>query len=147
MVRPGGVPARGETMTKPVVLALVAGFMLMAEAPMPHDTGLAIPSAQSRDLLVSCIEKKMAGNMVKEEPIGSSGISIETIKYPNSIFFGHATLFFDITEAGDNRLINIHYRHPMSKGAAAKWTRIIGRKCFPYELEAAGGGRLDAGTD
>jgi hypothetical protein len=127
--------------------ALVAGFLLSAEAPVPHDTGLDIPSAQSRAVLVSCIEKKMGGNLVAEKPIGEDGVSIQTIKYPNSLLFGHSTLYFDITESDGNRHINIHYRHPMSKGAAAKWTRVIGRKCFPYELDAAGGGRLEPGAD
>jgi hypothetical protein len=130
-------------MKKVAAFALVVGVMLSAAAPAPHDSGLAIPSAQSREILVSCIEKKMAGNFVKEEPLGTTGVSIQTIKYPNSIFFGHPTLFFDITDASENRLISIHYRHPLSKGVAAKWTRVIGRKCFPYELEAAGGGRLE----
>jgi hypothetical protein len=129
-------------MKKITVFALAAGIMLSAEAPAPHDTGLIIPTAQSGQVLTDCIKKKMGGNVIDEKPIGDHGVSIETIKYPNSIFMGHPTLYFDITEAGDNRQINIHYRHPMSKGAAAKWTRIIGRKCFPYELEAAGGGTL-----
>lgn len=124
------------------VLALVAGFFVSAEAPAPHETGLDIPSAQSGDVLISCIQKKMGSNVVKTEPIAAGGLSIETIKYPNSMFFGHPTLYFDITETDGNRHIGIHYRHPMSKEAAAKWTRIVGRKCFPYELEAAGGGKL-----
>lgn len=128
------------------MLALVAGFTLSAEAPVPHDTGLIIPTAQSGQVLTDCIKKKMAGAVIDEKPIGDHGVSIETIKYPNSIFMGHPTLYFDVTEAGDNRQINIHYRHPMSKEAAAKWTRMVGRKCFPYELEAAGGGKLPETT-
>jgi len=128
-------------------LALVALAMLTAEKSAPHDTGLNIPSAQSQEILVSCIEKKMSGNIVSEKPIKDGGLSIQSIKYPNSPFFGHPTMYFDITEADGNRQIGIHYRHPMSKGAAAKWTRIVGRKCFPYELEAAGGGKLPAGDD
>lgn len=130
------------------VLALAAGFSLSAEAPAPHETGLDIASAQSSQLLVSCIEKRFAGSLVAEKSIPTGGISIQAIKYPNSPFFGHPILYFDITEADGNRHIGIHYRHPMSKETAAKWTRIIGRKCFPYELDAAGGGRLpEAGTD
>lgn len=135
-------------MIRYVALTFVAGFMLSAEAPPPHDTGLNIPSAQSGDVLIACIEKKMGSNVVKTEPIAAGGLSIETIKYPNSFFMGHPTLYFDITEADGNRNIGIHYRHPMNKKAAAKWTRIIGRKCFPYELDSAGGGRLpETATD
>lgn len=129
-------------MKKVAVIVLFAGFTLSAEAPAPHETGLDIPSAQSGQLLVSCIERKMGSMFMDEKPIAGGGTSIETIKYPNSIFFGHPTLYFDITEADGNRHIGIHYRHPMNKAAAAKWTRVIGRKCFPYELEAAGGGKL-----
>lgn len=128
-----------------IALAFVALIVLSGEAPAPHDTGLDIPSAQSKDVLVSCIEKKMHGNIVKEMPTPDGGLSIQTIKYPNSIIMGHPTLYFDLTEAEGNRHILIHYRHPMSKEAAAKWTRMVGRKCFPYELEAAGGGILPAG--
>jgi hypothetical protein len=134
-------------MKRVAALTLAVGVVLSAEAPPPHETGLNIPSAQSGEVLISCIEKKMGSNVVKTEPIAAGGLSIETIKYPNSIFMGHPTLYFDITEADGNRNIGIHYRHPMSKDAAAKWTRIIGRKCFPYELEAAGGGRLPEGAD
>ena len=129
-------------MGKAALFVAFAGVALAAEAPAPRDSGLVIPSAQSKDVLVGCIEKKMHGNIVKEEPIGDNGLSIQTIKYPNSFIMGHPTLYFDITEAEGNRNLNIHYRHPMNKSAAAKWTRIVGRKCFPYELEAAGGGRL-----
>lgn len=128
-------------------LTLVAGLALSAEAPAPHKTGLDVPTAQSGDVLIACIRKKMAGNIVREEPIPAGGLSIQSIKYPNSLFFGHPTLYFDITEADGNRHIVVGYRHPMSKEAAAKWTRIVGRKCFPYELEAAEGGKLPAGTD
>jgi hypothetical protein len=124
------------------VAALAVGIALSAEAPVPHDTGLDIPSAQSSEVLVSCIEKRMHSVMTGEKPIENGGISIQAIKYPNSIFFGHPTLYFDITKVDGNNHIVIHYRHPMTKGTAAKWTRIVGRKCFPYELEAAGGGRL-----
>lgn len=124
------------------IVTLAAGIALSGEAPPPHETGLDIPSVQSSEILTSCIEKKLSGNIVKEVPIDGGGVSIQAFKYPNSIFMGHPQLFFDITKAEDAQHINIHYRHPMSKGAAAKWTRIIGRKCFPYELEAAGGGVL-----
>ncbi|WBO24350.1 hypothetical protein [Sphingomonas abietis] len=135
-------------MKKIVAFAIVAGAVLSADAPPPHETGLNIPSAQSGDVLISCIEKKMGSMVVKTEPIGTGGLSIETIKYPNSIFMGHPTLYFDITDVDGNRNIGIHYRHPMNKKAAAKWTRMVGRKCFPYELDAAGGGRLpETATD
>lgn len=56
------------------------------------------------------------------------------------------TLYFDISDDGATRHIVVRYRHPMSKNNAAKVLRQVGRKCFPYELEAAGGGKLpDAG--
>lgn len=142
-----GSSYREGTLKKIIAFAFVAGVMLTAEKSAPHDTGLNIPSAQSQEILVACIEKKMGGNIVAERPIKDGGLSIQTIKYPSSPFFGHPTLYFDITQADGNRLIGIHYRHPMSKGAAAKWTRIVGRKCFPYELEAAGGGKLPEGDD
>lgn len=129
------------------VAALGAWMMLTAGTAIPHETGLDIPSAQSREVLVPCIERKLGGSFLSEKSLDSGGVSIQAIKYPNSPFFGHPTLYFDISEADGNRHINIHYRHPMSKDAAAKWTRIIGRKCFPYELDAAGGGRLPEGAD
>lgn len=134
-------------MKKLTVFALFAGFMLTAERSAPRDTGLVIPSAQSQEILVSCIEKKMSGYIIARKPIKGGGLSIETIKYPNSPFFGHPTLYFDITEVGGDRHIGIHYRRPMSKEGAAKWTRNVGRKCFPYELDAAGGGMLSEGAD
>ena len=134
-------------MKKTTALAITAWLLLTAEKKAPHDTGLNIPSAQSYEILTDCIEKKMSGNIVAKKPLKNGGLSIETIKYPNSPIFGHPTLYFDITQADGNRVIGIHYRHPMSKEAAAKWTRIVGRKCFPYELEAAGGGVLPEGED
>jgi hypothetical protein len=143
-----GISAKGGFMKRSATgLAVFAGILLTAEAPVPHETGLDVPTAQSGDVLISCIRKKMSGNIVREVPIEGGGVSIQSIKYPNSPFFGHPTLNFDITETDGTRHIVVNYRHPMSKEGAAKWTRIVGRKCFPYELEAAGGGRLPAGTD
>ena len=122
--------------------AAICSVALTAASPPTRDTGLDIPSAQSGDILVACIKKRLSGAFLGEKPIDGGGLSLEAVKYPNSPFFGHPTLYFDITEADSNRHINIHYRHPMTKETAAKILRKVGKKCFPYELDAAGGGAL-----
>lgn len=139
----GPVFIQGAIMiSKRYALAAICGLGLTAAAPPTRETGLDIPSAQSGDILVACIKKRLSGVFLGEKPIEGGGLSLEAVKYPNSMFFGHPTLYFDITEAEETRHIKIHYRHPMSAESASKYLRNVGKKCFPYELEAAGGGKL-----
>ncbi len=121
-------------------LSLVAGFALSAEAPPPRETGLNIPTAQSMPILAACIKKRLGSFTQAELPNG--GLSIRFGEARSLFIHYQPTLYFDISEVDGNRQINVRYRHPMSKGNAAKMLRMIGRKCFPYELEAAGGGVL-----
>lgn len=110
-----------------------------AAAP-PRETGLDIATAQSIETVAHCIENRLG--QFDEEPLEHGGLSIEYGAYHSLLIHTQATLYFDIVDDGQDRHIMVRYRHPMSKGTAAKYTRIIGRKCFPYELEAAGGGKL-----
>lgn len=119
---------------------LFVALGLTAEAAPPRDSGLKIPTAQSIHILAACIEKRL--KQVTEADLPNGGISIRYGEYKSLLIHSAPTLYFDITDLGENRQIAINYRHPMSKGTAAKQLRIVGRKCFPYELEAAGGGRL-----
>jgi hypothetical protein len=131
--------------TTPRLIAL--GFLMFnTAASAPRDAGLDIPSAQSISVLAKCIHHRLGQSNNVDLPNGGVSIQVGESRY----MFIHqaAKLYFDITDGGDVRHINIHYRHPMTKGTAAKNLRIVGRKCFPYELDAAGGGVLpEAGTD
>ena len=127
-------------MKKIVMLALLAEFLLTAEASPPRETGIVIPSAQSIQILSSCIEEKLG--QYTESDIPGGGVSIKVGEHQELFIHYQPFLYFDLTEVGGNRLITVRYRHPFSKGLAAKNLRQVGRKCFPYELDAAGGGKL-----
>ena len=63
-----------------------------------------------------------------------------TIGSTTNLLSMHKTgpLTFALTNTGQLRLVTVLYRHPLSAGGAAKSLRIYGRKCFPYEFNAAG---------
>jgi len=123
--------------------AALALFTLTAEIAPPRETGLDIPSAQSVPALAKCIEHRM-GMLYKEVPLPNGGVSIEWGEQQSLFIHYDPALYFDLTDVDGTRHIVLRYRHPISKEAAAKNLRVIGRKCFPYELEAAGGGILPA---
>jgi len=123
-----------------VSFILAAAFAVSGEAPPPRPTGLDIPTVQSIHILAACIEKKLS--RYTEADLPSGGISIRFGETRSLFLHTKPTLYFDISEQGDTRHIIVQYRHPMSRGTAAKQLRIVGRKCFPYELDAAGGGVL-----
>jgi hypothetical protein len=115
------------------------GFVLSGSAP-PRETGVSIPTAQSIHILAACIEKRLG--QYTESDLPGGGISIKYGERRSLLIHFPPTLYFDLTEVDGNRRIDVRYRHPMTKGAAAMRLRMTGRKCFPYELEAAGGGVL-----
>ncbi len=125
------------------IIIVIVGFMSCAAAPPPRETGLQIPTAQSKQILAACIEKRLQD--YTEEDLPNGGISVRYGERKTLLIHYQPTLYFDMTDDGTNRNIAIRYRHPMSKGTAAKMLRMVGRKCFPYELDAAGGGRLPDG--
>lgn len=133
-------------MKKSVILLLVAGALLSAEASPPRWVHLDIETAQSPDILVQCIEHKISGLNSKEVPIDGGGVSVQFSQQMN--WLGRPPMeYWNIVPKDGANHITVGYRHPMSEKTAAKDLRIVGRKCFPYELEAAGGGTLPAGAD
>jgi hypothetical protein len=130
---------------KKAALLILCELGLVAAAPPPRQVHLDIATAQSKDILVQCIEHQLSGLIVKEVPTGEGGVSLEFSQQMN--LFGRPPMEYWIINPKDGvNHIAVAYRHPMSEKTAAKDVRIIGRKCFPYELEAAGGGKLpDAG--
>jgi hypothetical protein len=120
---------------------LVAAFLVSAEARPPRPLHLNIATAQSQDILAQCIEHKQSGYTPNEVPLDGGGVRIEFSQQMN--WFKRAPVEYWTIEPKDGvNHITMSYRHPMSEKLAAKELRIIGRKCFPYELEAAGGGKL-----
>ena len=122
-------------------LALATALMLTAEAAPPRPVHLDIASAQSQQILIQCIEHKISGLNVKEVPIDGGGVSLQFSQQMNWLHRAPVEYWNIVPKDGVNH-ITVAYRHPMSEKTAAKDIRIIGRKCFPYELEAAGGGKL-----
>ena len=133
-------------MKKKVALSLVCAFGLIAAAPPPRQVHLDIATAQSKDILVQCIAHPLSGLSVKEVPTEEGGVSLEFSQQMN--LFGRPPMeYWSINPKDGVNHIAVAYRHPMSEKTAAKDVRIIGRKCFPYELEAAGGGKLPEAGD
>ncbi len=127
-------------------LALVAGFILSAEAAPPRLVHLDVATAQSPEILVQCIEHKISGLNSKEVPIDGGGVSVQFTQQMN--WMGRPPMeYWNIVPRDGANHITVGYRHPMSEKTAAKDLRIVGRKCFPYELDAAGGGKLAEGAD
>ena len=127
-------------------LALVAGFILSAEAAPPRLVHLDVATAQSPEILVQCIEHKISGLNSKEVPIDGGGVSVQFTQQMN--WMGRPPMeYWNIEPRDGANHITVGYRHPMSEKTAAKDLRIVGRKCFPYELDAAGGGKLAEGAD
>ncbi|MGI4881373.1 MAG: hypothetical protein ACRYG4_28260 [Janthinobacterium lividum] len=124
-----------------ITLVFVAGLMLSAEAPPPREVHLDIATAQSKEILVACIEHLISGLKVKEVPLDGGGVRLEFTQ-ANNLFGRPPMMYWSIIPKGSENHLAVAYRHPMSESTAAKDIRIVGRKCFPYELEAAGGGRL-----
>lgn len=133
-------------MRKKIAFAALAAFALSAEARPPRPVHLDIATAQSQEILVHCIESKVSGLDVKEVPIDGGGIRLEFTQR-NNILRRPPMEYWTITPQEGVNHITTAYRHPMSEKTAAKVVRIVGRKCFPYELEAAGGGRLAKSDD
>jgi hypothetical protein len=123
-----------------MMAAAAAALMYGGEQQPPRETGLKIPTAQSIPILTACITKRLGQATTEDLPGG--GVSVRYGESRTLFIHRPPTLYFDISEDGPNRVIVIRYRHPMSKGTAAKMLRHVGKKCFPYELEAAGGGKL-----
>ena len=122
-------------------IALAACAALTAAAKPPRIVHLDIATAQSQDILVQCIEHKLSGLNVKEVPIDGGGVCVQFSQQMN--WFHRAPMeYWNIVPKDGVNHITLGYRHPMSEKTAAKDLRVVGRKCFPYELEAAGGGRL-----
>ena len=121
--------------------ALLASVALLGNSAPPRETGIDIPSAQSIPILASCIEKRLSSRF-NEKSLPGGGVSIEWGEQQSLFIHYDPALYFDITDIDGTRHIMLRYRHPMSKSGAAKNLRVIGRKCFPYELDAAGGGVL-----
>jgi hypothetical protein len=125
---------------------VVIAFATVAAAPPPRQVHLDIATAQSQDILVQCIEHRLSALKVKEVVQEGGGVSLEFSQQMN--WMGRPPMeYWTITPKEGTNHITVAYRHPMSEKTAAKDIRIIGRKCFPYELEAAGGGKLAEGTD
>ena len=126
--------------------SLVFASAAYAKPRPPRMVRLDIATAQSQDILVDCIKRKISGLSSKEVPIDGGGVSIQFTQQMN--LFGRAPMeYWNIVPKDGVNHITVGYRHPMSEKTAAKDLRIVGRKCFPYELEAAGGGRLEEGSD
>lgn len=125
------------------VYALLAGVLLSAEAAPPRPVHLDIATAQSKDILTQCIERKLSGFPVKEVELDGGGVSVQ-FSQQNNIFHRAPMQYWNIVPKDGVNHLTLSYRHPMSEKTAAKLIRMVGRKCFPYELEAAGGGRLPA---
>ncbi len=125
---------------------LASCLMLTAAAKPPRMVRLDIATAQSPDILIQCIKQKISGLPSKEVPIEGGGVSVQFSQQMN--WFKRAPmLYWNIVPRDGANHITLGYRHPMSEKTAAKDLRIVGRKCFPYELEAAGGGRLSDDAD
>jgi hypothetical protein len=136
-----GLGQRRGIMKKITAFGLVSVFALTAEAPPPRPVHLDIATAQSDAILVKCIEQRLSGLNVKEVPIDGGGVSLQFSQQMN-LFKRAPVEYWNITPKGGVNHVTVAYRHPMSEKTAAKDIRIVGRKCFPYELEAAGGGKL-----
>lgn len=128
-------------MKRSSLFVLASCVLLTAAAKPPRIVHLDIATAQSQDILVQCIEHKISGLNAKEVPIDGGGVSVQFSQQMN-LFHRAPMEYWNIVPKDGVNHITLGYRHPMSEKTAAKVLRIVGRKCFPYELEAAGGGRL-----
>jgi len=128
-------------MKKLAALTLISAFGLTAEAAPPRPVHLDIATAQSEAILVKCIEQRLSGLNVKEVPLDGGGVSLEFSQKMNWLHRAPME-YWNITPKDGVNHVTVAYRHPMSEKTAAKDVRVVGRKCFPYELEAAGGGKL-----
>ena len=125
-----------------IAAAVLGDLLLSAAAAPPRLAHLDIPTAQSPEILTACIEKKL-GLPTKEKPVEGGGVVVEASQ-PNNFFKRAPMEYWTVAPKDGVNHLTMSYRHPMSEKTAAKVVRMIGRKCFPYELEAAGGGRLPA---
>ncbi len=125
-------------------IAATLSVSAFGKARPPRLVHLDIASAQSQDILAQCIKEKNTGLNVKDVPIEGGGVTLEFSQTMN-LFRKPPMEYWTIVPKDGANHITLGYRHPMSEKTAAKLIRMIGRKCFPYELEAAGGGKLPEG--
>ena len=117
---------------------LIAGFFLMGEAPPPREIGIDITSTQSAQNLGACIKERF--KRANERELPGAGVSVQVGEGWTIFAHIHPYLYFDITDADGARHIVVRYSHLISKGEASQNIRMVGRKCFRQELDAAGGG-------
>ncbi|WP_118856184.1 hypothetical protein [Sphingomonas mesophila] len=118
------------------VTALMFQIMIGNSGPLkpPRDSGIRIMSNQSLLDLQACTIRQMARDgTVVLVPV-PNGVAIDYTR-PNGTGKAQAARFsLHVRDLGQQREISAYYRHPFSRKSAWQHTKIIGKRCFPGEL-------------
>ena len=118
------------------ITAMLFQIMIGNDGPLKpaRDSGIRIVSNQSLMELQACTIRQMARDgtvvLVPEE----GGVAIDYTR-PGGLGNAQAARYsLHIKDLGKQREIKAFYRHPFSSKSAWQHTKIIGKRCFPYEL-------------
>ncbi len=119
-----------------IIAAMLLQIMVGNSGPLKpaRDSGIRIMSNQSLMDLQACTIRQMArdGTVVLVPMEG--GVSIDYTR-PGGLGNAQAARYsLQIRDLGKQRELKAFYRHPFSSKSAWQHTKIIGKRCFPYEL-------------
>lgn len=118
------------------VTALMFQIMIGSGGPLkpPRDAGIRIMSNQSLLALQACTIRQMARDGTVVLVPQENGVAIDYTR-PNGMGKAQAARYsLHLKDLGQQRQISAFYRHPFSRKSAWAHTRIIGKRCFPGEL-------------
>ena len=119
-----------------IVTALMLQIMIGNSGPLKpaRDAGIKIMSNQSLTDLQACTIRQMARDGTVVLIPQPNGVAIDYTR-PNGLGNAQAARYsLHVKEVGNQREMTVFYRHPFSRKAAWQHTKIIGKRCFPNEL-------------
>ncbi len=120
-----------------IVIALMFQIAIGSSGPLkpPRDAGIRIMSNQPLMDLQACTIRQMAREDGKVVLIPqTNGVAIDFTR-PGGLGNAQAARYsLHLKDLGRQREISAFYRHPLSQKSAWAHTKIIGKRCFPGEL-------------
>jgi hypothetical protein len=120
-----------------IVTALMLQIIVGNSGPLqpPRDAGIRIMSSQSIMDLQACTIRTMAREDGKVVLVPKdNGVAIDFTR-PGGLGNAQAARYsLHIRDLGNQRELTAFYRHPFSRKSAWQHTKIIGKRCFPHEL-------------
>lgn len=120
-----------------IITAMMLQIMIGNSGPLKpaRDSGIRIMSNQSIMDLQACTIRTMAREDGKVILVPKdNGVAIDFTRTGGLGNAQAARYSLHIRDLGNQRELTAFYRHPFSRKSAWQHTKIIGKRCFPHEL-------------